>query len=92
MDGSLKKEIIAVVEPVFLYPLVGQIIGFGQVSALTMLHHLFLSYRTIDKIYLEENSANIMGTYDPIEPLTSAVPQPFLLLIASNLAQDGCLG
>ena len=37
VDGDLKKEIIAAVEPVFLSPLVYQLTGFGQVSALTIL-------------------------------------------------------
>ena len=40
-------------EPVFLSPLVDQLTGFGQVSALTMLQHLFYSYGAIDEINLE---------------------------------------
>ena len=53
--------------PVFLSPLVDQLIGFGQVSALTMLKHLLSSKGEIDEIDLEENAVKIMGPYDPAE-------------------------
>ena len=43
MDGAFKKKIVTEVEPVFLSPLVDQLTGFGQVSALTMLQHLFVT-------------------------------------------------
>ena len=49
-----KKQIVTAVQPVLLYPLVEQLTGFGQVSALYMLQHLFTSYRAIDEIVLEE--------------------------------------
>ena len=55
-------------EPVFLYPLVDHLTGFGQVSAFTMLPHLFYSYREINKIGLEEIAVKMMGTYDPLNP------------------------
>ena len=50
-------------------PLLDQITGFGQVSALTMIQHLLSIYGVIDKIDLEENAAKIMGPYDHAEPL-----------------------
>ena len=43
--------------------------GFGQVSALQILQHLFTSYGVIDKINLKENALKMMGPYDPTEPL-----------------------
>ena len=43
MDGSLKKHIFTSVEPVFLPPMVEQFTGLGQVTALTMLQHIFPS-------------------------------------------------
>ena len=48
VDGALKNQIATAVEPVFLSPLVDQLTGFGQVSALTIIQHLFSSYRVID--------------------------------------------
>ena len=70
LDGSLKKKTITAVEPVFLSPLVDQLAGFGQVSELTMLQHLFSSYKIIYEINLEENSVKMMGPYNPMEPLS----------------------
>ena len=53
MDLALKMHIVTAVEPVFLSPLVYQLTGFGQVSALTILWHLFSSYRAIDELDLK---------------------------------------
>ena len=75
VDGALKKQIVTPVEPLFLSPLVDQITGFGQVSALTMLQYIFSSYGAIDKIDLEENAVNMMGPYDPAEPLARLIDQ-----------------
>ena len=61
MDGALKKQIIVAVEPVFLYPLVEQLTGFGQVSTLTIIQNLLSIYGKIDRIDLEENSIKMMG-------------------------------
>ena len=69
LDRSLKNQIGAAVGPVFLSPLVDQLTGFGQVSALTMLQHLFSSYGVIDEINLKENTVNMMGPHDHAEPL-----------------------
>ena len=66
---ALKKQIFTEVELVFPYPLLDQLTGFGQVSALTMLQNLFSSYRTIDKIYLKENVVKMMGPCDAAKPL-----------------------
>ena len=73
MDGALKIQIVAAVEPVFLSPLVGQLTGFIQVYAITMIQELFSSYRAIDKMDLEENAVKIIGPYDPAEPLARLI-------------------
>ena len=57
------------VEPVFQSPIVYQLIEFGQVSSLTMIQHLLKSYEAIDEIDLEENAVDMMGIYDPTEPI-----------------------
>ena len=62
-------------EPVFLSALVDQLIDFRQVSALTMLQHIFASYRSIDEIDLDENVVNMMGPYDPAKPLARIIKQ-----------------
>ena len=59
----MKNQIVKAVEPVFLSPLVNQFTGFGQVTALTVLLHLFSRYRSIYKIDLEGNAVKMMGPY-----------------------------
>ena len=59
---TLKKHIVVAAEQVFLSSLVDQLTRFGQVSALTMLKHMFSTYGVIDEIDLEENTVNMMGT------------------------------
>ena len=56
-------------EPVFLYPLVDQLTGFGQVSALTMLRNLFTNYGAIYEIDLEANVVKMMRPCDPTKLL-----------------------
>ena len=69
VDGYLKKKIVMVVQPVFLYPLVEKLIGFVQVSTLAILQYLFTSYGAIDEIDLEEKAVKTMEPYDPAEPI-----------------------
>ena len=73
MDRALKNQIITAVDPVFLSPLVEQLTGFRQVSALTMLQNLFSSYGVIDEINLEENAVNMMGPYNPTEHIARLI-------------------
>ena len=75
MGRSLENQIIVAVQPVFLFPLVDQLTGFGQVSALVMLKHIFTSYRVIDKIDLKENAVKTMTPYDSAEPLAYLIEQ-----------------
>ena len=75
IDGALKNQIFTAVEPVFLSPLVDKLTSFVQVSALTMLQHLFSSYGAIDVIDLKEKAVKIMGPYDPTEPLSRIIKQ-----------------
>ena len=69
----MKNKIFTALELVFLSPLVYQLTGFGQVSALTMMQHLFSRYGAIDEIDLGENAVKMMGPYDPAEPLAKLI-------------------
>ena len=75
VERYLKDQILTAVEPVFLSPLVNQLTMAGQVSTLTILQHLFSSYRAIEEIDLDENSVKMMGPYDPVEPLSRLIEQ-----------------
>ena len=52
-----------------------QIAGFGQVSKITMLQHLFYRYGEVNQIDLEENTSKMMGPYNPPEPLAWLIEQ-----------------
>ena len=75
VEIALKNQVITAVEPVFLSPLVDQIIGSRQISALTILHNLLLIYGIIDAIDLEEKTVKMMGPYDHVEPLAQFIEQ-----------------
>ena len=60
-----KNQIVTVVQPVLLYPLVEQLIVFGQLYMLTVLQHIFTSYGAIDKIDLDEMAVKMIEPYDP---------------------------
>ena len=47
--------------------------GFRKVMDLDIMYHLFRSYWDIDRIYLEENTVNMMGLYNPSETLTHII-------------------
>ena len=72
---SNKKNIAVAVQPVFLYPLVNQLMVFGHIISLQILQHLVTSYSAIDKIDLNENAVKMMEPYDPTEPLARLIEQ-----------------
>ena len=72
---SLKEQIFTAVELVLLSPLVNQLTGFGQITALTMPQYLFSGYRAIDEIDLKDNTVKMVGPYDPAEPLARLIEQ-----------------
>ena len=63
------------VQQVFLSPIMDLLKGFGQVTALKMLQHLFRSYGEIDGINLEENAVKMIGAYETSGPLTRIIEQ-----------------
>ena len=73
MYRPLKNKIATEVQPVSLSPLVYQLTGFGQVSMLDIMQHLFNSYGAIYETDLEENAVKMMGPDDPAEPLSHLI-------------------
>jgi hypothetical protein len=51
----LKKQIISVFEPMYLYVLNDNMVGFANISARDMLDHLFSTYGNITAVDLEIN-------------------------------------
>ena len=62
------KQIVMLVQPVLMSPLMDKLTGFRQVIAHQITQNLFNSYGTIDKLDLEENVVHILGSYYPAEP------------------------
>ena len=60
-------------EPVLLYPIKYQLAGYGQVTAMDMMDHLFKYHRAIENIDLEENTAKMMVPYNPEQPLVQLI-------------------
>ena len=61
------------VQPVFLSPLVDQLTGFWQISALQMLQHLFTFYGAIDEINVKENAVKIMEPFNTTKPVAHLI-------------------
>ena len=73
VDGAFKNQVIAAVKPVFLYPLVDNLTGFWTG---VHTHHAstpFIKLQENRKNYLGENAVNMMGSYDPTEPLAQLI-------------------
>jgi len=64
-DKALKKQIEATVEEDFLSTLRNELTGFNQVTALQMIHHLYVTYGEIDEVDIDENLVAMMKPYDP---------------------------
>ena len=62
-------------ETVLLYPINDQLTGFVKVTDLEMTDHLSREYGENDEIDLEENALEMMGTYNPVEPLAHIIEQ-----------------
>ena len=75
VNVALKKQIVTAVQLFSPSPRVDHLTGFGQVSVLQMIKHLFTSYREIYKINLKENTVKMMGPYDPAETLARLINQ-----------------
>ena len=75
VDGALKNHIVTEAEPVLISPMGDQLLGFGQVSILTIIQQMFYNYRVINENDLKENGVKMMGPYYPAEPHTQLIEQ-----------------
>jgi hypothetical protein len=56
---SLKKQIITVIEPMYIDILNDDLVRFANTTSLDMLDHLFLSYGIITAVDIEQNFENM---------------------------------
>jgi hypothetical protein len=75
VQKALKKQIISVFEPMYLYVLNGNMVGFANISARDMLDHLFSTYGNITAVDLEINFEHMRRAWDPQQPVGSLFKQ-----------------
>jgi hypothetical protein len=69
VQSALKKQIITVVEPMYIEILNYDLVGFASTTSGDMLAHLFLSYGSITAVYIEQNFENMRKAWDPQQPV-----------------------
>ena len=65
---ALKKQLIAAVEPIYLRAIRDKYVGFGNLTILEMLTHLYSSYAKITPADLEKNDVRMKAPYDANDP------------------------
>jgi hypothetical protein len=65
VQSALKKQIIAVFEPMYLEILNDDLVGFANTTARDVLDHLFLWYGIITAVDIEQNFENMRKAWDP---------------------------
>jgi hypothetical protein len=72
---ALKKQIISVFEPMYLYILSNSMVGYANISVRDMLVHLFETYGNITVVDLEINFEHMRRAWDPQHPVESLFKQ-----------------
>jgi hypothetical protein len=75
VQQALKKQIISVFEPMYLDILNDKMVGYSNISARDMLHHLFETYGNITAVDLEINFEHMHRAWDPQQPVGSLFKQ-----------------
>jgi hypothetical protein len=71
----LKKQVIDVFEPMYLEILNDNMVGYANISARYMLHHLFETYGNITAVDLEINFEHMRRSWDPHQPVETLFKQ-----------------
>jgi hypothetical protein len=75
VQGALKKQIITVVEPMYIETLNDDLVGFANTTSRDILDHLFLSYGSITAVDIEQNFENMLKVWDPQQPVETLFKQ-----------------
>jgi hypothetical protein len=59
VQSALKKQIITVIESMYIEILNDDLVGFANTTSQDMLDHLFLSYGSITALDIEQNFENV---------------------------------
>jgi hypothetical protein len=75
VQQALKKQIISVFEPIYLYILNYKMVRYSNISARDMFDHLFENYGNITAVDLEINFEHMRRAWDPQQPVESLFKQ-----------------
>jgi hypothetical protein len=75
VQSALKKQIIAVIEPMYIEILNYDLVGCANTTSRDMLDHLFPSYGSIAAVDIEQNFKNIRKAWDPQQPVETLFKQ-----------------
>jgi hypothetical protein len=65
VQSDLKKQIIMVVEPIYIGILNDDLVDFANSTSRYMLDHLFLYYSSITAVHIEKNFKNMRKALEP---------------------------
>jgi hypothetical protein len=69
VQSALKKQIITVIEPMYIEILIDDLVGFANTTSRNMRYHLFLSYGSITAVDIEKSFENMRKAWDPQQPV-----------------------
>jgi hypothetical protein len=75
VQSAVKKQIITVIEPMYIEILNDDLVGFASTTSRDMLDHLFLSYVSITAVDIEQNFENMRKAWDPQQPVETLFKQ-----------------
>jgi hypothetical protein len=75
IQSALKKQIITVVEPIYIEILNDDIISFANTTSRDILDQLFISYSSITAVDIEKNFENMRKAWDPQHPVETLFKQ-----------------
>jgi hypothetical protein len=88
VQQALKKQIITVFEPMYLEVLNDDMVGFANISARAMLHHLFITYGNITAVDLGNNFEHMRRAWDPQQPVESLFKK---IQDCADYSETGCV-
>jgi hypothetical protein len=75
VQSALKKQIITVVEPMYIEILNDDLVDFVNTTSRDILDHLFLSYGSITTVDIEHNFEYMREAWDPQQPVETLFKQ-----------------
>lgn len=74
-DAALKKQLLAAVDDLYVSALKQDYVGYGRVTTLDLLNHLYSAYVDIHDAALRENQERMMAPWDPSSPFETLIKQ-----------------